>query len=293
VTQINSNPNIVTNAAPLDDEELRDGFLRVEAEVRAIPEAELTPVNLEVLGAVSTALGALRKINQLRGDMVELKGMDISRLDKLRDFAFALGYAHSTYRGALGPTDPNSSVAEELVAIRDQLHTDALGLGKRKLLELSQVDKYRSGLGYKALASDVAGLVELIRASWAKISSKTAITEEELDHAASLAQRLLTGVGVKEQDPVALTAATLLRDQAFTAFISAYDEVRRAVSYLRWHEGDADSIAPSLWAGRTGKRPSAESEAPATNAPAAASVPAAPAAASVPVGFPGSSPFTS
>lgn len=306
MTQTNSNPNTATQPKPtapnvasnptvqLDDEELRDGFLRVEAEVRAIPTNELTVVNLEVLGAVSKALGALRKINKLRGEMAELKGMDITKLDKLRDFAFALGHAQSIYRGALGPTDPNGPVAEELLDIRDQLHTDALGLGKRKLLELSQVEKYRSGLGYKALASDVAGLVDLIRGAWPKISSKTAITEEELDRAGTLAQRLLTGVGIQEQDPVVLTAATTLRDQAFTAFLNAYDEVRRAVTYLRWHEGDADTIAPSLYAGR-GKRPVAETETPEPTTPAA--TPAAPAAtpatSNIPVGLPGASPFTS
>jgi hypothetical protein len=32
----------------------------------------------------------------------------------------------------------------------------------------------------------------------------------------------------------------------FTQFIQAYDDARRAIAYLRWHEGDADDIAPSL-----------------------------------------------
>jgi len=32
--------------------------------------------------------------------------------------------------------------------------------------------------------------------------------------------------------------------------VNTYDEVRRAVHYLRWREGDAEEIAPSLYSGR-------------------------------------------
>ena len=52
----------------------------------------------------------------------------------------------------------------------------------------------------------------------------------------------------------ALAEATDLRSRAFTRFIVAYTEVRRAVAYLRAHEGDAESIAPRLYAGRPHKR---------------------------------------
>jgi len=40
------------------------------------------------------------------------------------------------------------------------------------------------------------------------------------------------------------------RQRAFTLLIKRYEEVRRAVLFVRCCEGDADSIAPSLWAGR-------------------------------------------
>lgn len=46
----------------------------------------------------------------------------------------------------------------------------------------------------------------------------------------------------------------------------AYDDARRAVTYLRWHEDDADEIAPSLYAGRGGRRPRSD-EAEAAAAP--------------------------
>jgi hypothetical protein len=38
-----------------------------------------------------------------------------------------------------------------------------------------------------------------------------------------------------------------LRARAFTLLVRHYDECRRAITYVRHHEGDADEIAPSLF----------------------------------------------
>jgi hypothetical protein len=45
-----------------------------------------------------------------------------------------------------------------------------------------------------------------------------------------------------------------------------YEDVRRAVAYLRAREGDADAIAPSLYPGRPRRRQS-EADAPAAPVP--------------------------
>jgi len=87
---------------------------------------------------------------------------------------------------------------------------------------------------------------------------------------------LLAALGVREHgaSPPAFDAAER-RACAFTLFMRAYDQARRAVIFLRWDEGDADEIAPSLYKGRGGRgqRAEAPAEAPAasTEAPAAAS----------------------
>lgn len=60
--------------------------------------------------------------------------------------------------------------------------------------------------------------------------------------------------GMRLRDLKEVAASTLVRQQAFTLFVKAYDEVRRAVSFLRWKERDADTIAPSLYGARNGTR---------------------------------------
>ena len=43
-------------------------------------------------------------------------------------------------------------------------------------------------------------------------------------------------------------ASTELRKRTASLLASRYDEVRRVLTFLRWKEGDADRIAPSLHA---------------------------------------------
>ncbi len=74
--------------------------------------------------------------------------------------------------------------------------------------------------------------------------------------------------------------------------VNAYDQVRRAVTYLQWSEGDQDILCPSLYAGRVTRRKPAEEPAPPPPAPAPTPA-ATPAAATpkIPVGMPGSNPY--
>ena len=89
----------------------------------------------------------------------------------------------------------------------------------------------------------------------AKIEHKTAATAEEVHRAGDLGPLLLAALGVREHGTTATPAEAADRKvRAFTLFTTAYDQVRRAVTYLRWNEGDGDSLAPSLYKGRGGSR---------------------------------------
>jgi hypothetical protein len=144
----------------------------------------------------------------------------------------------------------------------------------------------------------LVGLSSLLRHNWSSIENKTAITLSELDAAEELSDKLLTAVGAREQAPAVLAEVAQQRQRFFTLFVKAYDQVRRAVSYLRWSEDDLDAIAPSLYGNRTRRKSAPEKPptSPQTPTPAA---PSSLAAASplpspaIAAGLPGSSPFMS
>ena len=70
--------------------------------------------------------------------------------------------------------------------------------------------------------------------------------------------QLLAALGERGQplDIAQAEGAAERRLRAFALFMRAYDACRRAIAYLRWDEDDADTIAPSLFKGRGGRRPS-------------------------------------
>jgi hypothetical protein len=247
--------------------EFVSGYRQVEAEIHAVPESELLHLNLDIPSAVATVLGALPEIQELHDEMAGLSGFDIARISRLRTYAWALGHAHAMHRAAIAPPDSVAELAERAADLREILHADATALAKRGHLEEASVAKLKSGLGYKNLAIDLVGLVGLFRDHWDGISSKTAVEPAELEEAGQLAQRLITTVGLREQAPAVIEAASLTRQKAFTLLAKAYDDARRAVTFLRWHEGDVDSIAPSLYAGRGGRKKAATLATPAPQAP--------------------------
>ena len=290
----------VTGAEASEAGEFAAGFQRVEAEIGQVQEREIVTVNLDIPVAVTIVLGSLPEIRALRAELAELKGFDIARFDKLRDYTLAVGHAHAMFRAANGPSDTLTELAEEVAELRDVLQADATALAKRRILDEQQVIQLRGGSGYKGIAFEVVGLVGLFRKHWEEIQGRCALQPEELEHAGRRAQELVTAIGLKEQGPAMVSAAMVVRQRAYTLFYKAYDDVRRAVAYLRWQTGDADKIAPSLFSTRGGSRPVPD-EVPTT--PAAGSTPppanmpsqVVPAANAPPlaaaVGLPGSAPF--
>ena len=116
----------------------------------------------------------------------------------------------------------------------------------QRLAELKKVP------GYRALASDVLALVALFKQHWSVLENKTPVTLAALNDAGNRAVELLAAVGMREQGPIPTGEAARLRQKAYTLFVRAYEDTRRAVVYLRAADGDADEIAPSLYAGRGG-----------------------------------------
>lgn len=279
---------------------------RVLAEIDAVPESALTIINLDIPQSVSTTLGVLPEIRRLAPELLELKGFNAAALTKLEDYALALQHAHVIVLVASAPPEEIAELVAEATDAREVMLDDLQPLARRGLVPQGPVVDFERSLGHRGLAVDVAKLVRILREGWPAISGKTALTLEQLARFAEVGHQLLTAVGVREQGPALASTATRRRQQAFTLFVNAYDEVRRGVTYLRHHQGDADEIMPSLFV--KGRR---KSEAAPVAQGAAAVGSAAPvvapagttgtgttgttgttASGAVAVGMPGSSPFS-
>ena len=274
----------------------RDAYQSLLGETRAVAASELVPINLDIPTAVTTALGALPEIRALRSRVVaEMPQFDVARFDKLEAYTLAVGHAHALYMAASAPAESLDQIAETAAELRETLFSDAAALAQRNLLDGQRLKELKGPHGFRNLAFDLFALSAMMRDNWPAIAGKTAIQPAELDEAETLADRILTTVGQREQGPAVVAASAEIRQRAFSLFVSAYDHARRAVSFLRWDEDDVDQIAPSLYAGRTtGRRKNTDTpKAPRGSEATKPAVPAASngGAAAPSVGLPQSEPF--
>lgn len=265
----------------------REAFQKIAPELAALDPAKLLPVNVDVTSSFTTVLGALPRIAALRDRASQITEVNIKYIDNLETYALALMHAQGEYVSASAPPEAIVALNEEGSAMRDNLYSDALALANRGLINGDPLKELKAGPGYKNLGEDLLGLSSLIRKSWDAIGSRTVITMEELDRAEDVSDRLLRAVAVRENASSALDDAVQQRLRAFTLFVNAYDEARRAIAYLRWHEGDLEDIAPSLYAGRGRKKTEPDPPAPVpTPAPTPPVVTATPTVGAEPTHVP-------
>jgi hypothetical protein len=102
-----------------NDEKLAaEAMTRIAAEAAALSADELSKVNLDLQQATATILGVLPEVMALRERIVkELPAFDITKVDKLEDYALALRFAHAAYQTAMQPPDVLKDLAVEASAI--------------------------------------------------------------------------------------------------------------------------------------------------------------------------------
>ena len=240
----------------------RAAFQQIKPDADQLDPQALLIVNIDMTSAVSIATGALPKIMALRDQAAaQLPQFEIRHFDTLETLALATMHVQGEFVAASAPAGALALLYQQGVALRELLHSDATSLTRRGLMNGSKLSKFRVSPGYKILAEDLVGISSLLRNNWPSIGSKTAITLAELDEAEELSDRLLSALAARAQAPAILASAAIQRQRVFTLFVAAYDEVRRAITFLRWKEGDLETVAPSLYSGRGNVRRK-KSEAP-------------------------------
>lgn len=224
-------------------------YVRVLPEIDAVPASELVVINIDVPSAVTRALGAWREISALRSSLAALQSFDLAQFDKLETYALATGHAHALYKAASAPVG-FSDLSEQVAKVRDVLLADATALAKRGIFDEQRLKPLKVAHGHKNMAFDLLALVAMFHERWSVLEGKILLQPAELKDAQLLADRLISAVGERNQTPVQAVVAAERRQRAFSLFVKAYDQARRAIQYVRWAERDVDSIAPSLYAGR-------------------------------------------
>jgi hypothetical protein len=244
----------------------------VEPEIAALSSSALLPIKVDISRAVSIAIGALPHLADLRPRLVaELPQHPIHITDKIGTYALAAWYAHLLTLPSTKAGGTLEVLLAEATPLREDLLVAAEALAHKKLLDPATVVTIRSGQGNLDKANDLVALAALFTQRWSHVHGKTTVALHDVERAAELGPLLLVALGAREQPGMSGSNPKDPAEQrvrAYTLFVNAYEEARRAVSYLRWHEEDVDDIVPSLFGGRKSARKAKEVEPPASEPPA-------------------------
>jgi len=247
----------------------RQAFEQTKPEIDSVQEENFVTVSLDIPATVITVQGAYPEIVALRPQFVQhLPTLDITKVDKLETYGLAMFCAHADYKAAIEPSASLVELLDNAIAIRTILLADVNSLIAHGLLAPGVIDGLQGVNGYKNVMTDVALLASILRTNAAKVAARTSIKPDELAAAEDMANKLGKAVGLREQSPQVIAEASRVRQAAYTLFIKAYEEVRSGVQYLRRHEGDADSVAPSLFANRGNRKKPADENTDKPDSPA-------------------------
>ena len=229
-------------------------YERVLPELLAIPADRVQRVTLDITSAVATALGVVHRLAPHREVIAKHLSAFDHAIDRLQDYAFAMAHADARHSIATRPPDDIDQIYPEALRVRELLHRDATTLIAHGLMPADALRSYRGVIGHQNVAEDLLVLVMVLRSVWPSVEHRCAVQAADLRHAQSLHERILMCAGSHRRKGDRVAEAADRRARAFTLFARAYDDARRFITFLRWREGDADVIVPSLFRGRGGRR---------------------------------------
>jgi hypothetical protein len=255
-------------------DQAEEAYVRVRPELDDDEDDEPGRVTTNVILAVLIVLGALPHLEALRHEMEALPGQSPDLLAKLRDYAYALLHVHAmTLPSSEGETRLQALLAEG-APLRERLLSTAELYAKLGLLDAEPVAAIRKGTGYVDTANDLLALARLFRGHWSALEGKVPVTRDEVERAGTLGVDLLGLLAQRQAGTDGAgspSAYDVAKGRLFRRLARAHSQARRAVVYLRWNEGDADQLVPSLFQGRPRRRRAVETPAeppvPAPTAP--------------------------
>ncbi len=232
------------------------------AALAAMPEERiLRRARLDVVTVSAMASAAARSIDEVRDQVIAHFGPAAGELiDGLDTTARAARQAEVE----LGITEEASELQglhREVMAHYERLILDADSLVVRGFMPKERLAGSRDLRSYQGALHSLLGVIAVLRESWSKIAGHTPVVPADLDRADEVCSRMATALSTR-QTGMLRAAAAETRVRALSLLVREYELVRRMVTFVRWFEGDADRIMPSLYAGRGGRRTRANDDAP-------------------------------
>jgi hypothetical protein len=202
---------------------------------------------LDAFFAAGRALWILPRVMPYRQRMLALPDYDLRHLDRFERYARALRFVETAILLRVRRTGQLPELAAEGWRLRALMMSYAEALSHKGRVAPELIVRLREGSGYRTLVEDLTVLVHELLAVEGGTGPGSPVTLEDLDRAAEIADELNVRVGNPAE--IDATRATLVRERRKLGhlLVEAHDQLRRALGYLRWAEGDANTLVPSLY----------------------------------------------
>ncbi|MGC4064383.1 MAG: hypothetical protein QM784_07015 [Polyangiaceae bacterium] len=238
----------------LDEASSDEAYARVLPEAVHLPSAQVRSVNLDLDKVITLAMSAARRLHPFEAQLRVLQGFPVEQFDRLADYILALYRANLLYGFATRPPEKLPVLNGAAQELRIILLAEARSLATRKLIQVEQLNSLVGYRGFRNVAADLGGLAQIFKANWERIKNDTGLKLARIEEADQLALRLTGAVATRKRSPAEIETSKDIRARMFTLLSRAYDEVRRAIQYIRGPRNDADEIVPSLYSGRSRSR---------------------------------------
>lgn len=209
--------------------------------------ADAAPYRLDAIYAGITASAILKRLEPYLDAMKALPGIHKTKIERFGLYAEALYFTQTTLTGRAARAKQMPALAAEGWKLREifMKYADLLVTIERFPPEV--LKRLREGAGYRDLIEDLGTLAAWFREVPDLTAPGSVVTPELVDRAADLARTMRDTAGLDHD--VDLTQGQLLaeRHKLGVLLLDAHREIRRAIEFIRYHEGDAAELAPTLF----------------------------------------------
>ncbi len=230
---------------PLDHEP-REAFVRMRPSIVGLDPARIIGVNVDVNQACGTALAAYPHYIVFRDIASRIPGFDVSPFDTISDYAQATLFAQGEVDGTVTPSAELPILAAEGADLREEIRLGLMAAAASKVLR-EPLPVVNTGNGYREISAGLMAVCSVAEHNAVDLGGKVAFSWEKVRRGQEIAVILAESVSARDRNPAVVAAAVDVRNRSFTLFARAYAQIRRLVEFLRFDEGDADDIAPSIY----------------------------------------------
>lgn len=222
----------------------------------ALSDDEVIRVTTNIDAAVVRAGSCVARVREVVvGGREHVPTFDPKRVDRFAQYTDALLYAQANYLHS--DKESSTSVSELAQSAQRALVTvlsDLAALATRGIVAPAAVESIKDGsAAYEALPSRLLAAAQLVASARVKLGERTLTTLEEQQELEQLAVKLRDALAARVGEASANNKALAIRERIFTLFYREYAQLRRVVEYLRFDEGDADEVLPSIFV-RSGRK---------------------------------------